>query len=47
VAPLLAKPDTERIELTDAILGHRRVLHKISGAALILLSAITVLLARQ
>jgi cytochrome c biogenesis protein CcdA len=47
VAPLLLKPKTECGELTDAILGHRRVLHRISGAALILLSAITVLLARQ
>lgn len=47
VAPLLLKPKTECVELMDAILGHRRVLHRISGAALLLLSAITVLLARQ
>jgi cytochrome c biogenesis protein CcdA len=47
VAPVLLKPKTNCVELTDAILSHRRVLHRISGAALVWLSVITVLLARQ
>src|SRR5262245_18502540 len=47
IAPLLIKPDSGCIELTDAILDHRQVLHRISGVTLIWFSAITVLLARQ
>jgi hypothetical protein len=47
VAPLLLKPETGCVELTDAILDHRNVLRRISGAALIWCSAITALLARQ
>jgi cytochrome c biogenesis protein CcdA len=47
VAPLLVNPERGCGELMEAILGHRNALRRISGAALILFSAIAVLLARQ
>jgi cytochrome c biogenesis protein CcdA len=47
VAPLLLKPGASHVELTGAIMDQRKALHRISGAALILCSAITALLARQ
>jgi|SoiMethySBSTD1v2_1073268.scaffolds.fasta_scaffold127902_3 hypothetical protein len=47
VAPLLLKAETTCAGLTEAVFDHRDVLRRISGAALICLSAIAVLLARQ
>jgi hypothetical protein len=48
IAPLLLKPEEAScLELTDAIMNERDLLHRISGAALIWCSAIIALLARQ
>ncbi len=47
VAPLLLRSETGSVELTEAILDHRDALRRISGAALIWCSVISVLLARQ
>lgn len=48
IAPLLLmKPEATCLGLAEAVIDHRNVLHRISGAALIVCSVIAALLARQ